>query len=160
MTKLSYIDAPELMTREQRTMGTIVTAVMWAAYVYLWLPLVSLAAWGLGVEFAYDIMVRAGGAEALRTALFWYLVLLMDVTLTVAIWSTVNKLRFAGHNRRTAHERIQDTAMASYFGVTPEVLERLRTARRLEIDVDGAGRPCFPGSESRRPPQETEHRAA
>lgn len=159
MATITHIDAPELLTRRQRTVGNAVTAIMWAAYAYLWLPLVSLAAWGLGVEFAYDVMVRAGGVAGLKTALFWYCVLLTDVTLTVCVWSVVNKWRFAGHNRRTAHECIGDAALATYFGVTSEQLARLRSTRRLEIDIDATGRPVIPPGPTDRPAA-TEPRAA
>jgi poly-beta-1,6-N-acetyl-D-glucosamine biosynthesis protein PgaD len=142
--KGNYIDAPELLTRRQRTAGALITAVMWGAYAYLWLPLVSLLAWGLGVEFAYEAMVRAGGASALRTALFWYAVMLLAVVLTVSIWSLLNKWRFAGSNRRTAHSAVADESMADYFGVTLGDLARLRSAPRVELDIDALGRPTIP----------------
>lgn len=160
MRDVTYIDAREALTRRERTVDTLVTAIMWGAYVYLWLPLVSLAAWGLGVELAYDAMVRAGGAESLREALFWYVVLLVDVTLTVAVWSLANKWRFAGHNRRTAHERVADEALAAYFGVSPEVLTDLRTTQRIELDIDETGRPVVPGMEAVSSPADSRHHAA
>jgi biofilm PGA synthesis protein PgaD len=146
VSEAPYIDAPERLTRRERTFGAIVTAVMWAAYAYLWLPLVSLAAWGLGLEVAYDVMIRAGGIESLRRALFWYLVVLADVALTVAVWSLVNKWRFAGRNRRTGHEPIGDEALAHYFGVAPELLTKLRENQRIELDIDASGRPAVPGA--------------
>lgn len=144
MAKVTYIDAPELLTRRQRTLGALLTGLMWGAYAYLWLPLVSLLAWGLGFEFAYEVMVEAGGASALRTALFWYGVMLVDVVLTVTIWSLLNKWRFAGHNRRTAHPGVADDNMAAYFGVTLDDLARLRAARGIEIEIDALGRPVIP----------------
>ena len=142
--KVTYIDAPELLTRRQRTFGALITGFMWGAYAYLWLPLVSLLAWGLGVEFAYEAMVRAGGASALRSALFWYGVMLVDVVLTVSIWSLFNKWRFARHNRRTTHLGVADESMADYFGVTLADLARLRAAQRIELDIDALGRPSIP----------------
>ena len=149
MSEIIYIDAPEALTRRQRTVGALITAFMWAAYGYLWLPLVSLLAWGLGIELAYAAVVKVGGASALRTALFWYGVMLVDVMLTVALWSLINKWRFAGHNRRTAHEHVPDAELADYFGVTAQDLARLRNARRLELDIDAFGRPVLPGGEAR-----------
>jgi biofilm PGA synthesis protein PgaD len=136
-----YIDAPEALTKRQRTATTVVTGIMWAVYAYLWLPLISLFAWGLGFELAYYAVMRAGGASALLGALFWYAVMLVDVILTVAIWSLLNKWRFANRNRRTAHPRVPDTAMAGYFGVVIKDLERLRGAHRIELDLDALGRP-------------------
>ena len=150
MSKLVYIDAPEALTRRQRTVFGVLTALMWAAYGYLWLPLLSLLLWGFGIELAYDAMVRDGGASALRTALVWYAIMLADVIVTVAIWSQVNKWRFTNRNRRTAHPKVSDAAMAAYFGVTTADLERLRDARRIELDVDMHGRPVLPPVVERR----------
>lgn len=139
---VTYIDTPELLTRRQRALGTMLTGIMWVAYAYLWLPLISLLAWGLGIEFAYDAMVHAGGASALRAALFWYGIALVDIALGVALWSLVNKWRFAGRNRRTTHPAVVDATMADYFGVSLSELARLRDASRVEIEIDAHGRPC------------------
>lgn len=147
MGEIIYIDAPESLTRRQRTVGALITAIMWAAYAYLWAPLVSLFAWGLGFEFAYNAVIRAGGMSALRETLFWYGVLLVDVMLTVALWSLLNKWRFANRNRRTAHPRVTDTAMADYFGVALDDVERLRATRRVELDIDGSGRAVLRSSD-------------
>ena len=144
MANIVYIDAPEALTRRQRTVFAVITALMWAAYAYLWLPLLSLFLWGFGIELAYDAMVRAGGASALRTALFWYAVMLGDVMVTVAIWSQVNKWRFASRNRRTAHPKVADAAMAAYFGVSTNDVARLRATQRIELDIDTHGRPVLP----------------
>jgi biofilm PGA synthesis protein PgaD len=144
VSNVVYIDAPEALTRRQRTVFAVITAFMWAAYAYLWLPLLSLFLWGFGIELAYDAMMRAGGASALRTALVWYAVMLAHVIVTVAIWSQVNKWRFTNRNRRTAHPKVADTAMAAYFSLTTHELERLRAARRIELDIDVQGRPVLP----------------
>ena len=48
------IAAPHLLTRRHRARDTLLTAIMWALYLYLWLPALSLVAWILGIEFAYD----------------------------------------------------------------------------------------------------------
>ena len=153
MSNVVYIDAPEALTRRQRTMFAVITALMWAAYGYLWLPLLSLLLWGFGIELAYDAMVRAGGASALRAALMWYAVMLVDVIVTVAIWSQVNKWRFTNRNRRTAHSRVADTAMADHFGVGIDDVERLRSARRVELDIDALGRPVVRAADVDERPQ-------
>lgn len=152
MANVIYIDAPEELTRRQRTVGALITAVMWAAYAYLWLPLVSLFAWGLGFELAYDAVVRAGGAGALRTALSWYGLVLANVIVTVAIWSLFNRWRFAGKNRRTAHPMVTDAALAECFGIAAGDLERLRAARHVELEVDALGRPVVHDSPWSRAP--------
>ena len=60
-----HINKPELLSRRRRMGDAFVTGLMWMLYSYLWAPLISLVAWALGFEFAYDVLIRSGGAYAL-----------------------------------------------------------------------------------------------
>lgn len=134
-----HIDAPELLTTRQQLTGTLVTGVMWVLYAYLWLPLVSLLAWILGFEFAYDVMIRAGGAAHLGTVLFWYAIAITTIFIAFGAWSLSNLLRFGGHNRRGNFDRIEDQSFIAFFGISEEELERLRTSRSLTLELDAVG---------------------
>ena len=135
------INAPERMTRAERVRDTVLTAMLWGFYLYLWAPLVSLFAWLLGVELAYDVMVRAGGLRGLQSEALGYLIVIMLIFAVVTAWSLGNRLRFRGaHDRRKRrNEAISDTDIARYFEVTPAQLKRLRAGSRLDITFrDGA----------------------
>lgn len=138
----AMIDSPELLTRWQKARDTFVTAFMWGIYVYLWVPLASLLAWVAGVEFAYDVMVRAGGAQSLAEVGVWYAVIIGVILFVVTVWSTVNRLRFRGRERRGSAACPSDAELATYFGVTRAELERLRGERIVRVDVDADGRPA------------------
>ena len=133
------IDSPELLTGRQQIRDTVVTGVMWALYAYLWVPLVSLLAWILGFEFAYDVMIRAGGATHLGTVLFWYAIAITTIFVVFGVWSLSNLLRFAGHNRRGNFDRIEDQSFMAFFGISAEELEQLRTSRSLTLELDAVG---------------------
>ena len=133
------IDVPELMTRREQLRDTFATGFMWALYVYLWLPLISLLAWVMGFEFAYDVMVRAGGAAHLRTGLYWYGVAIASIFVIFGIWSVSNRMRFAGHDRREHLERVTDETFIDYFGISPDDLTLLRNGRALTLEFDAAG---------------------
>jgi biofilm PGA synthesis protein PgaD len=137
------IDAPDLLTAKQRARDTLMTAGMWGAYLYLWVPLISLAAWLLGFQFAYDVMVRAGGARDLAHALKVFGVAIALIFLVVIVWSYSNRARYRGHNRRHAGPAVPDESLAEYFGVDARALNELRTTRRVEIDFATDGRPQF-----------------
>ena len=78
-----HIDAPHLLTPRRRVTDAVATAVMWVLYSYLWAPFISLVAWLLGFEFAYDVMVRAGGAQGLGDILLWYGLILICIIIVV-----------------------------------------------------------------------------
>jgi biofilm PGA synthesis protein PgaD len=135
------IQAPELLTARERARDTVVTAAMWGLYLYLWVPLISLFAWVLGVELAYDVMIRAGGASDLGSILVFYGVIIGVIFVVVTAWSLVNRARYRGHNRRHLGRATPDEAVASLFGVDDVMLTALRNARRVRLDFDSGGRP-------------------
>ena len=77
-----YINEPQLMSRRQRIGDAMATGLMWALYSYLWAPLVSLVEWLLGFEFAYDVMVRAGGLHVLEEVMYFYGLMIFADTQT------------------------------------------------------------------------------
>jgi len=133
------IDAPELLTRRQQLRDTVVTGFMWVLYAYLWLPLISLVAWILGFEFAYDVMVRSGGAAQLRVVASWYLAAIALILAIFGAWSLSNRLRFSHQNRRGSFERISDQSYIAYFGISAEVLALLRHSASLALEFDAVG---------------------
>lgn len=142
------IDAPELLTGRQRARDAFATALLWGVYVYLWVPLLSLAAWWLGFEFAYDVMVRAGGSSSLRDILAHYSVAVGLIFATVTVWSLSNRMRFRHANRRRVASPVPDQEIASHFGVDCATLTELRAARRINIKFDAEGRLVLPPGRS------------
>lgn len=134
-----HINVPELLSRRRRLSDAFVTGLMWLVYTYLWAPLVSLIAWMLGFEFAYDVMIRSGGIQGLKNVLGWYGLMLGCIIIVVTCWSLVNRLRFSGRERRHGASTVDDDELASTFGVELIALRKLRNARvaRLSLDADG-----------------------
>jgi len=133
------IDRPELQSPRERLRDTLATGFMWLLYAYLWLPLISLMAWILGFEFAYDVMIRAGGAAHLRTVLFWYAVAITTILVMFGTWSLSNRWRYGAQNRRTVLSRVSDESFIAYFGISADDLARLRSSRFLVLELDAVG---------------------
>ncbi len=133
------IDAPHLLSQRRRFGDAIATGVMWILYSYLWAPLISLLAWLLGFEFAYDVMVRAGGVDALKDALWWYGVVLASIFVAVAVWSAINRRRFAERNRRQSGQYVSDTRIAEYFALQQGALQKMRSSRIMSLSFDAKG---------------------
>lgn len=134
-----HIDAPQLVTERRRITDAVATAVVWVIYSYLWAPLISLIAWLLGFEFAYDVMVRAGGAEGLVTVLKFYGIVLVCIIVVVTAWSAVNRYRFADKERRRSVQNTTDEDIAAYFALPPGELEKLRGSLRANVYVAESG---------------------
>jgi biofilm PGA synthesis protein PgaD len=134
-----YINEPQLMSRRQRIGDAMATGLMWALYSYLWAPLVSLVAWLLGFEFAYDVMVRAGGLHVLEEVMYFYGLMIFCIIIVVTAWSLINRYRFVNRDRRQAGETVTDTEIAEKFGLDPKQLNQLKTARAIRLSHDEAG---------------------
>ncbi len=132
------IDSPQLLSRRHRVRDTLMTAIMWLVYSYLWAPLISLVAWLLGFEFAYDVMVRAGGFEYLKEIAWYYSVVVAIIIVVVAGWSILNR-RFAQHDRRQTIDSVPDAEIADYFGILDQQLATLRDSRISHVGVDEEG---------------------
>ena len=134
-----HINVPELLSPRRRLSDAFVTGLMWLVYSYLWAPLISLVAWILGFEFAYDVMIRSGGIQGLKNVLSWYGLMLCCIIIVVTCWSLVNRLRYSGRERRKAAAIVDDHALAEKFGVELSELRKLRHAQVacLSLDVDG-----------------------
>lgn len=134
------ISAPERQSRAQRSLYASLTAFAWLAWISLWLPLITLVAWCLGMDQAYAQVVLAStqdGAEALAG--------LMRAAVVCAfllfLWSVYNRRRYGGRDRRRAVREACPKAIADFFGAEPIVSQRLRSARRTILHVDPSGRP-------------------
>ena len=57
------------------------------------------------------------------------------------LWSAYNQRRYGGRDRRRAVAEACPQAIADFFGATPVVSQRLRSARRTILHVDPGGRP-------------------
>ena len=135
-----HIDASHLVTNRRRFSDTLMTAIMWVIYSYLWAPFVSLLAWLLGIEFAYDVMVRAGGMKGLVNVLTFYGIVLACIILVVTAWSAVNRHRFAGRDRRQSVVDVSDVQIAVYYSLWPDVFNKMRNSRISYVSISPDGR--------------------
>ena len=134
-----HINCPEELSRRKRLGDAVLTGIMWGLYTYLWAPLLSLVAWLLGFEFAYDVMVRAGGLEALRSVLHWYGLMLVGIVTFVTGWSLINRMRFVKRDRRHAAAQVSDEDIAAFFELESPQLEKLRCLRIIHVAQDETG---------------------
>jgi biofilm PGA synthesis protein PgaD len=140
-----HFSAPEEMTHRERARDTLITAVLWAVYLYLWVPLVSLLAWAMGFEFAYDVMVRSGGARDLLPILLEYLVVVSIIFSAFTIWSVSNRLRFRELKRRARRAPVRDEALSEYFQIPVSQIAAMRSRQVIHVRLDEDGRPGIIG---------------
>ena len=128
------IERPDLQGWPLVLGSRLITAAMWVLYVYLWLPLLTLLAWAIGIEAAYAQMVALGGYQiaAELWAFFATVILIMGGLLLG--WARINFYRFRGPDRRQLPGRTDSARMAADFGLAPDRLSALHACRRARLD--------------------------
>jgi biofilm PGA synthesis protein PgaD len=132
-------DRPDLQARRHRWAYSTLTLLAWGIWMYLWLPVVTLVAWYLGVRtFIREMVIpdpRAMGALALA-----YLVVVVMLGAVLVVWSQYNLRRFRGQDRRRASPPVSDEEVAHWFQISPEMLEGFRSTGSLTLKHDEEGK--------------------
>jgi biofilm PGA synthesis protein PgaD len=138
--KSPLVERPELQSPRQRTLYGGLTLVFWVFWFYLWVPVLALLAWALGVEQAYKYMVVLGGyVEVIRLAGIYALVIL-SLGGALILWATYNILRFRGVENRQHALPVTAAEIAQHFGNDAALVARWQTEKRLYVTHDLEGR--------------------
>lgn len=132
------IDRPDLQSTQQRAVFGILTLIMWAIWFYLWLPLLTLIGWYLGLELFADYILNLGEHEQWKS-LLWYGVMIVLAGISLFLWSQYNLSRFSGLERRTAARRVENSALCERFNIGSDVLTLMQHGKTLRICLDQAG---------------------
>ncbi len=133
-------DRPELQARRHRLVYSTLTLIAWVIWMYLWLPVVTLVAWYLGVRVFVREIVIPDPQTILAVVLAYLLVVLVFAVVLVG-WSQYNLRRFGGKDRRRFPAPLADAELADWFGIPPERLAQMRGLGRMRIEHDEEGAP-------------------
>lgn len=127
------IEYPELQSPARKTLSSVITTMAWTLWLYLWLPLFSLIAWGAGIQLMIVEVFLPDRGEDMRelVRLISYVVL---ITLVVVVWSQYNLRRYGRRNRRIHIPDVNKATLARYYEISPQMLENLRNQRLLTLD--------------------------
>ena len=128
------IERPDLQTWPLLLGSRLVTAAMWALYVYLWLPLLTLLAWTLGIRVAYQQMVEFGGYRVVLSLWLTFAVVILLLGGALLVWARINLHRFRGGERRQGAGPTDRDRLAADFMLSLQQLRTLEHSRRIHID--------------------------
>ena len=138
--KSPLIERADLQSPPQRTLYGVLTLVFWAFFIYLWVPVLALLAWALGVQQAYKYMVVFGGYRAVIDLLALYSLVILALGGGLVLWAVYNILRFRNVEKRTAALPVTPTEIGEHFGQEPASVARWQSEQRLYVTHDETGR--------------------
>lgn len=132
--KQPIINRPDLQKPAQWTIFTAITLLLWLLYFYLWLPLISLAAWYLGFRFFEHYMLDAE-LHTYMTSLGWYALVIMLIAIMLVGWSRYNLSRFRDKDRRKPLSAVSREQVAKRFHLPVERLHVIQHAKVMELHI-------------------------
>ena len=138
--KSPLIERPDLQSPRQRKLYAALTLVFWAFWVYLWVPLIALLAWSLGVQQAFKYMVVLGGYHEVIQVIGMYSLIVLLLGGGLVLWATYNIFRFRGDERRAESLPVTPAEIGRDFGQDPKSVARWQGEKRLCISHDADGR--------------------
>ncbi len=134
------IHRPERQQRLARRLWQLVTALCWAAYLYLWLPLFTLLLWFLGIEIAvYELYQRRDQVDPF--VLLTLPLLALFCGLLLIGWAEYNRLRFQGRERRQPRAHVGRREIAEVLGAGPAVADAMVVHKIQVLHMDEHARP-------------------
>jgi biofilm PGA synthesis protein PgaD len=134
-------EKPSLAPLPQRVGWAFFTALFWILWVYLWMPLITLITWALGLHaytgFFEDnefFQMRQMGHIAI---LYTSVVCVMGGSLL--LWARIEFLRFHNVNRRSIPVPVTVEELAKYAALPEETLRGWTNARRVVVRHDNQG---------------------
>jgi len=120
-----------------RTVWGVITGAFWLAYLYLWMPVLTLVLWLLGLRtVASELYLRTHEVDP-----FLMLALPATAAAVVAlllVWAEYNRWRFAGSDaeRRTRPADVPLEDVAQSLGASAEVAQALNAGRVSVLHMD------------------------
>jgi biofilm PGA synthesis protein PgaD len=138
--KSPLIERADLQSPRQRTLYGALTLGFWVFWVYLWVPVLALLAWALGVEQAYKYMAVFGGYRDVINLLALYGLVILLLGGGLVLWAVYNILRFRNVEKRRAALPVTPIEIGQHFGQDPESVARWQSEQRLYVTHDETGR--------------------
>lgn len=133
------IERADLQSFRQRMLYGALSLVFWVFWFYLWVPVLALLAWTLGVQQAYKYMVELQGYRDLSRLFVVYGAVILVLCGGLVMWATYNILRFRGVERRTSGAELTPTIIGKAFAIAPQSIERWQGEQRLSVIHDAGG---------------------
>lgn len=139
-------EKPSLAPLPHRLGWAFFTALFWLIWIYLWMPLITLAAWALGLQaylgyFEGNVLFEAQGMGRLAIA---YSAVVGVMGGALLLWARIEFLRFHNVNRRSVPQPVKVEEMAEFAKLPAQNVQNWTTARRVMVHHDKNGDVILP----------------
>ncbi len=137
MPEIEIKDNPKLKSFLRKVTELSFTSVIWGIWIYLFLPILNITLWVLGVRyFNIEVIEKVGYLEllGLLNKLGWTVLVLF---VALRSWGYYNYWRFGRRNRRKTISPTVVEELAGYFQIPLEQVEQLISKKEVIWPVQG-----------------------
>lgn len=135
-TRPLIIERSDLQTVGQRWGFRSLTFVMWVAWFYLFIPLLSVVAWAVGMTLVYEVLVQNLELAELWGMLARYATGIGVLSGIYMLWAVSSFIRFRRMERRKLAPVIPDHLYAHSHNLADEELSRLRATELYTLNAE------------------------
>lgn len=140
--KTLIFEAPKLSPLPNRVGWAFFTAFFWIAWVYLWMPLITLLLWWLGFDPAYRYFLHISSRESVdfERLIIFYAIVIGVLAGSLLVWAGIEFLRFRHIHRRLRPVPVEIAELAAFAEIPTEKLSELGAVRRMIAHHDEHGK--------------------
>ena len=139
MRNALIIERPELQSMTQRYGWKSVTFLFWMFYLYLWVPLITLMVWLIGVKLFNINMIELKGYKSLVDNLGLYSGTILIISIILIGWAEVNRMRFKNKVRRLDNDDLSIGEVAKKYNLEVSNLSLLRQKKSIMVNFTDKG---------------------
>lgn len=131
MPEIEIRDNPKLKSFLRNVGEWSFTTLMWALWLYLFLPLLNVILWFLGIRFFYvEVFEKAGYVQLLNllNKIGWGI---LAVFAILRFWGYYNYLRFGRKDRRKSTSSTTVGQLSESFNLPPEKILELQSQKEV-----------------------------
>jgi biofilm PGA synthesis protein PgaD len=135
MPEIEIIDKPKLKNFFRNITEMSFTSIMWGLWLYLFLPLLSISLWLLGVRYFYiEVIEKVGYKELINLwgKVGWGI---LGVFLVLRLWGYYNYWRFGKKDRRRSLSPTTYETLSEHFHVSRERLSELQSNKEVVLPI-------------------------
>lgn len=133
------LNMPDLVSVPTKIGSGFFTVIFWALFIYLWVPLITLVAWAMGIYHAYGEVKYAQELLDLRHLVFIYSMVVLLLGGSLLLWAMKEYLRFRDSTRRLIPIPVTTTELADYAKLDDEYIIQWQALRRMVAHHDEHG---------------------
>jgi biofilm PGA synthesis protein PgaD len=139
MPKIIIEDKPELLGKARARIELVFTTLMWALWIYLFIPMLTIVLWFAGLHYIYHTVVEPAVLTHVKEMLMRLGLFILIVFIVLRGWGYYNYYAFGKLNRRKNSKPIGPAELAEHFGLPEQRVRLMQNEKEIVLSKTDDG---------------------